>query len=145
MWYLYWIDMSLKKKIKEDLKTLYTGRWRLLFPLSHRNPDSTKIICHVSLLHRRNERSARNTVIPNRGLVTFASWRNVCQQAGLCIVMQSIRRSLHMQGKRWSCGDNGPAGIFSDDTRILMHLNWLTPGPIIATLSGSNPFSIRKK
>ena len=137
--------MSLKKKIKEDMKTLYTGRWRLLFPLFHRNSDSTKMICPVSLLHRRNERSARNAVIPNLGLVTFASCQNVCQQAGQCIVMQSIRRSLHMQGKRWSCSDNGPAGIFSEDTRILMHLDWLTPGPIIATLSGSNTFSIGKK
>lgn len=78
------------KKIKEDLKTLYIGRWRLLFALSYRNPDSTKIIYHVSLLHRRNERSARNAVIPNLRLVNFASCRSVCQQAGQCIVMQSI-------------------------------------------------------
>lgn len=56
-------------------------------------------------------------------------------------MMKSIRRSLQIQGKRSSCGDDGPARNFPEDTEMLMHLNWLTPGPIIATLSGSNAFS----
>lgn len=60
-------------------------------------------------------------------------------------MMKSIRRSLQMQGKRSSCGDDGPARLFPEDTEILMHLKWLTPGPIIATLSGSNEFSRRNK